>query len=107
MNKQTIILIFLLIITGLTLLLYIWKAKKECEYKSDERWQMIQNKANKAANHLNDIVILFLAIGEIMLLFYDIQTTFTLNQILTYGIVIYGIRNTIEFFSLIYFDRKL
>ncbi|MGO5092644.1 hypothetical protein [Clostridium sp. LCP25S3_F10] len=107
MNEQTIILFFLIVGTGITLFLYIWKAKKEIEYKKDERWQLIQNKANNAVNYLSYILIVFLALGEAVLLFYDIQITFTLNRVLTYGVLLIGLRNVIELFALRYFDKGM
>lgn len=42
MNKQTIILFFLIVSLGVTLSLYIFKAKKQMNYMWDERWKMIQ-----------------------------------------------------------------
>jgi len=107
MNEQTIILFFLIVGTGITLFLYLWKAKKEIEYKKDERWQLIQNKANNAANYLNYFLIIFLAVGDTVLLFSDIQITLTLNRVFTYGILFIGLRNAIEMFALRYFDKRL
>ncbi len=107
MNEQTIILCFLFVATGITLFLYVWKAKKQVEYENDERWQLIQNKANEATNYLNYILILLLAAGEMISLFSDIQITFTLNRILTYGILFIGFHNMIELFGLSYFDKKI
>ena len=49
MNEQIIILIFLVLALGATLWLYILKAKKQVEYKGDERWLTIQLKANQFA----------------------------------------------------------
>ena len=46
MNEQTIILIFLVMALGITLWLYILKAIKQVNYKGDERWKLIQLKAN-------------------------------------------------------------
>ena len=42
MNEQTIILFFLIVSLGVTLSLYIFKAKKQMNYMGDERWEMIQ-----------------------------------------------------------------
>ena len=53
MNEQIIILIFLVLALGATLWLYILKAKKQVEYKGDERWLTIQLKANQSANIAN------------------------------------------------------
>ena len=107
MNKQIIILFFLLLVTGVTIFLYIWKTKKEIYYKNDERWLEIQNKANNTTNYLNYIFILLLAIGEVVTLFSDVQITFTFNNILTYGILLLGLRNIIELLALRYFDNQM
>ncbi|MBU3208942.1 hypothetical protein KPL28_04710 [Clostridium algidicarnis] len=107
MNEQTIILFFVILGTGITLFLYLWKAKKNVDYKKDERWQLIQNKANNAANYLNYIFIVFLAVGETVLLFSDIQITLTLNRVLIYGALFIGLRNAIELFTLRYFDKRM
>jgi len=107
MNEQTIILFFLIVFTGITLFLYLWKAKKEIEYKKDERWQIIQNKANNGANFSNYILIVLIAVGNIVSLFSDIQITFTFNRVLIYGILFIGFRNAIELFALRYFDKRL
>jgi len=107
MNEQTIILFFLIVATGITLFLYLWKAKKVVEYKNDERWQLLQNKANNAANYSNSILIVLLAIGTTLSLFSDIQITFTFNRVLIYGIFFIGLRNVIELFALRYFDKQL
>lgn len=107
MNEQTIILFFLIVGIIITVFLYLWKAKKEVDYKKDERWQFIQNKANNAANYLNYILIVFLAVGQGVSIFSRIQITFTLNRVLTFGILFIMFRNTIELFSLKYFDKRL
>jgi formate hydrogenlyase subunit 3/multisubunit Na+/H+ antiporter MnhD subunit len=107
MNDQIIILVFLLVAAGITLFLYVWKAKKEIEYKKDERWQLLQNKANNAANHSNSILIVIVAIGSIVSLFYDIQLSFTFNRVLIYAMLFVGLRNGIELFALRYFDKRL
>jgi hypothetical protein len=107
MNEQTIILFFLIVVTGITIFLYLLKAKKEIEYKKDERWQLVQNKASNVANNINYILIILLAVGETITLFNDIQITFTLNRILIYGSLFIGLRNAIELFALRYFDKQL
>lgn len=107
MTEQTIILFFLLVGLGITLFLYIWKAKKSIEYKNDERWQLLQNKANNVANHSNNVLIVLLFAGNMVSLFSDIQMTFTLNSVLTCILLFICLRNTIELFALKYFDKRL
>lgn len=107
MNEQTIILFFLIVGLGITLFLFIWKAKKSMEYKNDERWQLLQNKANNVANYSNNILIILLFIGEMVSLFSDIQTTFTLDRVLTCILLFICLRNAIEFFALRYFNKRM
>ncbi len=104
MNEQTIILIFLILGLGATLCLYVSKAIKQVKYKGDERWGLIQLKANNIANITNGILIILLVIIP---LFVDDQTTFTLQRVILFGLIYIGIRNLIELIGVIYFDRQL
>ncbi|CEQ16429.1 hypothetical protein [Paraclostridium sordellii] len=108
MNEQIILLLFVIPSAGITILLPFWKSKKEIDYKKDERWQLIQNKANNTANYLNYILlILFIFIGQTISINSDINITFTLNRLCTYGVCFIGLRNAIELFALKYFDNKI
>ena len=107
MIEQTIILFFLIVALIITLYLNVWKAKKQVEYKGDERWQTIQNKANNTANYLNYVLIVFVAVGMTVLLFYHTPITLTLNRVFLYISLFIGLRNAIELFSLKYFDSQL
>lgn len=73
-------------------------------YKGDERWKLIQLKANNSANVANGILILLLVILPI---FVDEQVTFTLQQVTTFGLIYLGIRNFIELAVAIYLDKQL
>ena len=73
-------------------------------YKGDERWKLIQLKANNSANVANEILILLLVILPI---FVDEQVTFTLQQVTTFGLIYLGIRNFIELAVTIYLDKQL
>ncbi len=44
MNEQNILLIFPVAALAVTLGLYFLKAKKQMQYKGDERWKMIKNR---------------------------------------------------------------
>ncbi|MDO4276501.1 MAG: hypothetical protein Q4D16_22795 [Eubacteriales bacterium] len=107
MNDQAIILIFLIAATVITLYLYIWKAKKEIEYKKDERWLMVQNKAINTANYVNYLLIILIAVGDTVTLFHDTEITFTFNRVLIFATLFIGLRNAMELFSLKYFDKQL
>ena len=84
MNEQIIILTFLIIAVGATLLLYISKAVKQVKYKGDERWQLIQLRANTVANIVNGGLIILLAI---LPLFINSQTTFTFQRVSIFGLI--------------------
>lgn len=107
MNEQAIILFFLIIGVVVTLFLYIWKAKKEIQYKKDERWQAIQNKANRFANISNYILIVVVTIIDIVVLYSDIQIALTWNRFLTIIILFIAMRNTLELAALFYFDKNM
>lgn len=104
MNEQIIILAFLIISLGATFWLYISKAMKQVKYKRDERWQLIQLKADNVANIMNWGLIIMLAI---LPLFINSQATFTFQRISIFGLIYFGVRNLIELFAIVYFDKKL
>ena len=62
MNEQTIFLIFLVSALAVTLGLYFLKAKKQMQYKGDERWKLIQLNANNAANISNTVLIVLIVV---------------------------------------------
>ena len=106
MNEQIIILIFLVLALGATLWLYILKAKKQVEYKGDERWLTIQLKANRSANIANWTLIILLAIATSVPLFIDIQIMFTLDRVILFGELFIGLRNLLELIAIMYFDKS-
>ncbi len=104
MNEQTIILIFLVMALGITLWLYILKAIKQVNYKGDERWKLIQLKANNAANLAHSILIVLIAV---LPLFINMQTTVTLQRVSIFALLYIGIRNLIELVATIYLDKLI
>ena len=100
MNEQTIILIFLVMALVITLWLYILKAIKQVNYKGDERWKLIQLKANIA----HSILIVLIAV---LPLFISMQTTITLQRVSIFALLYIGIRNLIELVATIYLDKQL
>lgn len=107
MTEQTIILIFLILALGATLWLYFLRAKKQVLYKGDERWQMIQLKANQTANISNYILLILVFIGTIIPMFSDIEIVFTLQRVTLFVEFFIGIRNVIELVAIKYFDKQI
>ena len=104
MNEQTIFLIFLVSALAVTLGLYFLKAKKQIQYKGDERWKLIQLNANNTANISNTVLIVLIVVLPLLI---DSQTTFTLQRVVTFVLIYIGIRNLIELVATIYFDKRL
>lgn len=104
MNEQIIILIFLVLLLGATLWLYILKAMKQIKYRGDERWQLIQLKANNAANISNGLLAVVLVIIPLLV---DSQITFSLNRVITFGLLYIGVRNFIELAATVYYDKNI
>lgn len=107
MTEQTIILIFLVLALVVTFWLYFLKAKKEVEYKKDERWQTIQLKANQTANIANSILILLVFVGTLIPFFIDTEIVFTLQRVTIFGVFFIGIRNLLELVAIKYFDKQI
>lgn len=107
MTEQTIILIFLILALGATLWLYFLKAKKQVLYKGDERWQMIQLKANQTANISNYILLILVFAGTIIPMVSDIEIVFTLQRVTLFVEFFIGIRNLIELVAIKYFDKQI
>lgn len=94
MNKQTIILFFLIVSLGVTLSLYIFKAKKQMNYMGgDERWEMIQLKSYRIASISTWLLIIVLLILPI---FVDSQSTITIQRLTIFCLFYIGARNLLE-----------
>ena len=104
MNEQTIILFFLIVPLGVTLSLYIFKAKKQMNYMGDERWEMIQLKSYRIASISTWLLIIVLLILPI---FVDSQSTITIQRLTIFCLFYIGARNLLELSAIIYFDKQL
>ena len=104
MNEQIILLFFIVLAATATIGLYVLKAKKQVQYKGDERWQLIQLKANSTANLVNGILIVLLTIAP---LFISSQMTFTFQRVSIFALIYIGGRNLIELIATLYYDRQL
>ncbi len=107
MIEQVLLLSILVFFTIITFYLYIWKAKKEVEYKKDERWQFVQLKANNIASYANTILLLVLVVADIVVSFSNWQLSLSFNRVFTLGIFFVGLHSTIEVFALKYYNARL
>jgi len=104
MNEHIILLIFIVTATVATLGLYFLKAKKQVQYKGDERWQLIQLKANNIAN-VSNIILLILIV--VLSFFIDSQVTISFQRLTTFVVIFVGLRNLLELVATIYYDKQL
>ncbi len=107
MLEQAFLLIFLLLATAVTLFLYVWKSKKEIEYRRDERWQTIQNLANRAANSVNILLLVGLAAADTVIMLSQVQITLSWSRFATCCLLFIGLRNALELTALFYYDRRM
>ncbi len=104
MNEQIVLLILLIAALAVTLGLYILKARKEVQYKGDERWETIQVKAGNAANWANTVLLVLLIVLQVVV---DTQATITIQRAITCALLFIGLRNLLELAATLYFDRQM
>ncbi|MDD6770398.1 DUF2178 domain-containing protein [Inconstantimicrobium porci] len=108
MNDKIVILSLVILCGVVSLYLYIWQAKKQMQYKGDERWKMIQIKANNITKRITDtLVALMFSAGAFISVNKDIKVNTTVMHIALYIMFFWGIRNAVELFSSLYFDKHL
>ncbi len=104
MDEQKVLLILMILAVAVTLGLYFFKAFKQVRYKGDERWRLIQLKANNAANLANWVLIVILFVMQITV---DLTDTVPLQRMVTCGLLYIGARNLIELCATFIYDKTL
>ncbi|HEY2493182.1 MAG TPA: DUF2178 domain-containing protein [Paenibacillus sp.] len=107
MSYQFVMLAVLVVLGICAISLWCFKAIKTTKYKNDERWQLVQNKANHVAMHFNSTLGFIICIGFVITIFVDSQFTMPLNSVLQYSLLAILLRDTIELFTLRHFDKVL
>lgn len=104
MDEQKVLLILMILAVAVTLGLYFFKAFKQVRYKGDERWRLIQLKANNAANLANWVLIVILFVMQITV---DLTDAVPLQRMVTCGLLYIGARNLIELCATFIYDKTL
>lgn len=107
MNEQILILLFLIIAFTVTIIMYMWEAKKSIEYKNDERWKLILLKSKKIADLSNWLLLIALAILSTMDVFSNLNVMISLTRLTLIGEIFVGLHNTLELFSAVFYDHKI
>ena len=89
------------------LALAIWRERKKHEYKNDERWQTIQNKANSITGYLKHVLAVSLGVVAFIVAFTDPNLYLSFVRVMIIAMLIIGFRDGIELFALLYFNRRL
>ena len=103
MNEQKVLLILMILAVAVTLGLYIFKAVKQVKYKGDERWSMIQLKANNAANLINWVLLVALFVMQVSV---DTAAIVTVSRVVTLGLLYIGARNLVELCATFVYDKR-
>lgn len=102
MNEQKSLLILLIAAVAVTLGLYVLKAIRQVRYKNDERWTMIQLKANNVANLSNWLLVIVLLILQGIT---DSTYSVAVTRVVTYGLLFFGFRNALELAGILVYDK--
>ncbi|RUT45535.1 hypothetical protein EJP82_14685 [Paenibacillus anaericanus] len=84
-----------------------YKASKSLKYKNDERWQLIQNKANQAIYWYQGLITIVFSIILAVDLFNPFQISLSVSNAILSAFMLLFLQHGIELISLIYFDKKL
>lgn len=108
MMLEVLNFVYLIFVCCLTLALMFFDSKKEKEYKNDERWKSIKKQTSRIVyfyyTALTVVVMLsYVAVRS----FFDVQTAFTLSQILQCAFYILMLRYPIEFITLYHYDKVI
>ncbi|ASA25819.1 DUF2178 domain-containing protein [Paenibacillus donghaensis] len=107
MFYQFAMLVVLVALGICTIALPCFQAVKVKEYRNDERWQLVQNKANHVAMYYYSALGFTICIGFSITVIFDIQFSIGLDRVLQYSLCAILLRNGIELFALRHFDRAL
>jgi hypothetical protein len=107
MSYQFVVLAVVVVLGICAISLRCFKAIQITKYKNDERWQLVQNKANHVAMHYNSTLAFIICIGFVITIFVDSQFTMPLRSVLQYSLLAVLLRDTIELLALRHFDKVL
>jgi len=106
MVKQIISMFVSVAVLVIVLGLFFWKRKKNTEYKDDERWQTVQDEADKVANSAVLIALLLVIMGATIAGLFNVQITMPLSLVATCGMLFLGLRDATEIFALNHFNKQ-
>ena len=84
-----------------------YKTKMKERYKYDDRWEEIQNKANKIINRYYDFLLSSVTIGALIAASISFKVGMTAELVSFLGFLGFGIKNIFEIIALHYFESNL
>ncbi|MEO3947181.1 hypothetical protein [Gorillibacterium sp. CAU 1737] len=107
MISKTVLLVVMLVL-GVGLFSNVfYKAIKSVKYKNDERWQLVQNKANKAIYWYQGLITIVLAVVLVVDTLNPIQISLSVSNVALSAFMLLFLQHGIEFVFLMYFDKSL
>ncbi|MFE4710717.1 hypothetical protein ACFRAM_07560 [Paenibacillus sp. NPDC056722] len=107
MFSQTVMLV-LVIALGIGLFGNVfYQLGKSIKYKNDERWQLIQIKANKVIYWYQGLITTVLAIILVVDLFNPFQVSLSVSNVVLGAFMLLFLQYTVELISLMYLDKSL
>lgn len=106
--SQVIIFIIQVIILGLFFYSGFYQAKKRVQYKNDERWQAISNRANQIGLKYYQILVVLIAIITTILLYkpeWNVQLS--LSRVLMFGFFLICLEQFVETLGIKYYDKHM
>ncbi|AJS60518.1 hypothetical protein [Paenibacillus sp. IHBB 10380] len=84
-----------------------YKAIKSAKYKNDERWQLIQNKANQVIIWYQGLITIVFGIILVVDILNPFQISLSVSNAVLYAFILLFLQYTIELIFLMYFDKSL
>ncbi|AIQ52937.1 hypothetical protein [Paenibacillus sp. FSL R7-0331] len=105
--SKLIVLLLIIIVGGSHLYLNIYKAKKQIDYRNDERWQAIQIKTNAIGSRYNDFLVLGIAVGLVVSLFVEYKINISFDEILIYSFLALSFQKVVEMIAISIYNSKM
>lgn len=106
--EQLIILFFILVLLLGYFYSVFFKARKQSEYKNDERWLSIQLQASKIGFLYFQFLIIMISILITLILFFpSMNISLSLERFLFISFTLIIIGQLVEMVALKYFDKRM
>lgn len=108
MFSHKIVMAIVMVVLGIGLFGNVfYKANKSIKYKNDERWEFIQNKANRVIYWYQGTITVVLGIILGVDLFHPFQNSISIPDAVLSVFMLIFLQHGVELLALMYCDKKL